>query len=69
MESNEWSASFVDDCQTEEYILLESKVMGNISVTTLIECSSELSNLTNTSMPILPQDVIITNDILDTVIR
>ena len=59
----------MDDCQTEEYTLLESKVMGNINVTTLIECSSELSNLTNTSMPILPQDVIIANDILDTVIR
>ena len=69
MESNEWSASFVDDCRTEEYTSLESKVMGNIDVTTLIECSSELSNLTNTLMPILPQDVIIANDILDAVIR
>ena len=69
MESNEWSASFVDDCQTEEYTLLESKVMGNINVTTLIECSGELSNLTNTPIPILPQDVIIANDILDAVIR
>ena len=58
----------MDDCQTGAYKLLESKAMGNINTTALIEYSSELSNLTNTLYPILPQDVITASDILDMII-
>ena len=69
MENSEWSLSNVDDCQTEPYKSLEMRLMGNINATTLIEYISELSNLTNTLLPILPQDIITASNILDTVIK
>ena len=58
IENSEWSVPSVDDCQTEAYKLLESRVMESINATTLIEYTSELSNLTNTQLCILPQDII-----------
>lgn len=67
-EDREWDESIVDDCQTEAYKLLELKTMGNINATALIEYSSELSNLTNTLYPILPQDIITASDILDMIV-
>ena len=71
METSEWSLSNVDDCQTESYKSLETRLMGNINATTLIEYTSELSSLTNTStlLPLFPQDIITTSNILDTIIR
>ena len=65
----EWNETIVDDCQTEAYKLLQSKTMGITNTTTLIEYSSELSNLTNTPFPILPQDTITTSNILDMITR
>ena len=65
----EWIESIVDDCQTEAYKLLELKTMGITNTTALIEYSSELSNLTNTPFPILPQDTITTSNILDIITR
>ena len=58
----------MDECQTEAYKLLESKAIRNVDITALIEYSSELSNLTNTLFPILPQDVITASDILDMIV-
>ena len=69
METSEWSLSNVDDCQTESYKSLETRLMGNINATTLIEYTSELSSLTNTLLPLFPQDIITTSNILDTIIR
>ena len=69
MENSEWSLSNVDDCQTASYKSLEMRLVGNINATTLIEYTSELSNLTNTLLPILPQDIITASNILDTIIK
>lgn len=69
MENSEWSLSNVGDCQAESYKLLETRLMGNINATTLIEYVSELSNLTNTLLPIFPQDIITASNILDTIIK
>ena len=70
MENSEWSVSNdMDDCQTEPYKSLESRVMENDTTTALIEYTSELSNFTNTVLPILPQDLITISDILDMIIK
>ena len=69
MENSEWSVPNVDYCQTRPYVSLETRVMGNVSVTELIEYTGGLSNLTDTLLPILPQDVITTSKILDTIIK
>jgi len=71
MEGSEWSVSKVDDCQTETYKLLEERVMEDINADLigLIEYTSNLSNLTSTLSPILPQDLMSSSNILDTVIK
>ena len=69
MENSEWSMSNVGDCETEPYKSLETRVMGNINATTLIEYTSELGSLTNTLLPIFPQDIITASNILDTIIK
>ena len=69
MENSEWNVSNVDDCQTEPYKSLESRVMENDTTTALIEHAFELSNFTNTVLPILPQDIITTGNILDMIIK
>ena len=69
MESNEWSMSNVDNCQTEPYKSLESRLMENDTATILLGYAFELSNFTNTVLPILPQDIITTINILDMIIK
>ena len=71
MEGSEWSVSKVDDCQTETYKLLEERVMEDIDADLigLIEYTSNLSNLTSTLSPILPQDLMSSSNILDAVIK
>ena len=69
MENGEWTMSVVDGCQTEAYRVLELKVIKNINATLLLKYSSELSELTNTLLPIFPQDIITISNILNTVIR
>ena len=69
MQNKEWDISSVDDCQTEAYKLLESRVKESTNTTTLIEYASELSNLTNTQFPILPKDMITASNILDMIVK
>ena len=66
VENSEWSVSNVDDCQTEPYKSLETRVMGNINATTSIEYTSVLGSLTNTLLPIF---LITASNFLDTIIK
>jgi len=70
-EDGKWQLSDVFTCETEPFKILQTKVQDNNqpNATTLITYANELKTVTSGSLPILPQDVLTANEVLDTIIE
>ena len=70
-EDNKWQVPDVMMCESEPFKTLETKMQNNNqpNTTTLIEYADELKTTTSGGQPILPQDVLTANEILDALIK
>ena len=70
LESGTWSLPDVSNCQSTEFIELESKInLTTTDVMTLLMYTSELSNITDTEQAILPKDVVTASNILTKILE